>query len=40
LAEKLHVANLQAFAIGRGAAKNPNQRCHSERSEESRSVQG
>ena len=40
LAEKLHAANLQALAIGRAAAKNPNQRCHSERSEESRSVQG
>ena len=40
MAEKLHAANLQALAIGRAAAKNPNQRCHSERSEESRSVQG
>jgi indolepyruvate ferredoxin oxidoreductase beta subunit len=43
LAQKLHVANLQAFAIGRGAAKDPNRCCHSDPAvagEESRSVQG
>ena len=40
LAEKLHAANLQALAIGRAAARDPDRPCHSGRSEECRSVQG
>ena len=40
LPEKVHAANLHALAVGRAAAKNQTDRCHSERSEESRTVQG